>query len=615
MTKSYDDWLTEELLEVLLESAGASTTIIQTPAVGGSTFGAASPYLDSDITEPDLLPEDEEGAGKNVDMTKAEEFVLVLPKYVPTEAWGDPNSLERKQVQEIFNTIGGAATIDAKLDFITNTINNPTGKITGVRRILGTIILLESFAAVIRSFNEASAGFVFEGFLAALLRGSQKSERSEKGNLPIEDLIAFSELPGHQGTPVSLKLLSNKTNVEGSYTNLVDALFVDYAKEGMLYIVARKDGQQIALEQFHLDRNNFLNAIARLPNGELKEGAEKLLATDKLSAAQVAQAFNKLPSNAKGYKARYKLLQQTRGYSRRSAAASQTTDAGEEGETKINWDDANVAFRNPSRWGDEKFEKFFNEVEPLPDDLKHVWNTSKEQMDATFLQVVRKLGKVLRGKDDTKEPTALMDLVTREIPKWLEAGAGKIKHPESYMGGKTRVDYLSKVDGGEDKIMKLRDAHKVGAIVRLFVKAIAKAEGDIAESRRLAGPYTVEENKVAWQKMAEERGLLCEAAGGHGTQWTISPTQLDQIQGIDYKVLGTLPYSSDAAAKTAEQYMDVLYDDLYLFFKSAQDMSENANGYFFTKERGSGISKGRQAIKDATQAEAELTTQVDKEDK
>ena len=51
--------------------------------------------------------------------SRAKEFLLVLPKFVPTEAWGDPNSMERAQITRLFNVIGGPRTIDGKLQFWT----------------------------------------------------------------------------------------------------------------------------------------------------------------------------------------------------------------------------------------------------------------------------------------------------------------------------------------------------------------------------------------------------------------------------------------------------------------------------------------------------------------
>ena len=146
--------------------------------------------------EPEVLSE--------MSMDKAKEFMLVLPKFVPTEAWGDPNSMEREQINRLFSVMGGGRTIEGKLQFLQR-ITVPDNRITSPRRIISSLIILESLKAVIHSFNAASAGFVFEGWLSALLQGAQEAEISAKGNLPIQDLIAFSE--SDNPVPISLKLL------------------------------------------------------------------------------------------------------------------------------------------------------------------------------------------------------------------------------------------------------------------------------------------------------------------------------------------------------------------------------------------------------------------------
>ena len=112
----------------------------------------------------------------------AEEFMLVLPKFVPTEAWGKPESMEREQINRLFSVIGGGRTVKGKLDFLKR-VTVPDNKITSPRRIISSLIILESLKAVIYSFNASSAGFVFEGWLAALLQGVQEDEISAKGNL------------------------------------------------------------------------------------------------------------------------------------------------------------------------------------------------------------------------------------------------------------------------------------------------------------------------------------------------------------------------------------------------------------------------------------------------
>ena len=265
----------------------------------------------------DLIQEQEEG---NIKREKARQFVLSLPKFTPSEAWGKPGSMERKQIQKIFDTVGGGATIQEKLQFLNDSIENPRGGITSPTRIISTLILMESLASVIRSFNSASAGFVFEGFLAALFRGTQVAEISEKGNLPIQDLIAFSEIEGGNPVPISLKLLNQTTNIEGSYTNLVDSLD-EFGQ--MVYIVARKDVDRIALEKFTFTRDNFINAlITSSKGGTTKEAALFTLPpTVARTTDNSIKRLNKLKGDDNWPK-KYQLLQLTKGYRNRKKKAA-----------------------------------------------------------------------------------------------------------------------------------------------------------------------------------------------------------------------------------------------------------------------------------------------------
>lgn len=260
---------------------------------------------------------------KGLKRQKAEQFVLSLPKFTPTEAWGDPESMERKQIQKIFDTVGGGATIQEKLKFLNDSIENPTGKITSTTRVISTLILLESLAAVIRSFNSASAGFVFEGFLSALFRGRQEAEVSEKGNLPIQDLIAFSELEDSPSVPISLKLLNQKTNIEGSYTNLIDGLD-EFGN--MVYIVARKKGDRIEIEKFTFNRDNFIDAITSTAKGGRSKEKNLFLIPelDTEEENDPAQASIDLLNSLSGdenWPKKYELLKRTAGYRQKKKKA------------------------------------------------------------------------------------------------------------------------------------------------------------------------------------------------------------------------------------------------------------------------------------------------------
>ena len=256
---------------------------------------------------------------------RAKEFVLSLPKFTPTESWGDPNSMERQQITKLFNAIGGGRTIEGKLQFLQRIVD-PNSKITSPRRIISSIIILESLKAVIGSFNASSAGFVFEGWLSALLQGTQEAEISAKGNLPIQDLIAFSETD--RAVPISLKLLNKTTNIEGSYTNLVDGL--DEFGE-MVYIVARKDPEAggIKIEKFRFDQNNFIDALSTSARGGKTKGAGLFQLPNKTPEESIAilKATDNWPE-------KYGLLQYTAGYSERirkkRELANQTSQAAQE---------------------------------------------------------------------------------------------------------------------------------------------------------------------------------------------------------------------------------------------------------------------------------------------
>lgn len=246
-------------------------------------------------------------------VTTAKEFMLSLPKFTPTESWGDPGSMERKQINQIFSVIGGGYNTEKKLEYLQRIVD-PQNEITSPRRIIASLIILESLSAVITSFSSSSAGFVFEGFISALLHGEQVADVSDKGNLPIEDLIAFSGTD--KGTPISLKLLNLKTYIEGSLTNLIDALD-EYGE--MTYIVARKDkgGGTISIEQFVLNRDNFINALTTSAAGGTTAGKKSFQIIDfpGIEADFTPEESIAKLNSIENWEDKYELLQYIDGYS------------------------------------------------------------------------------------------------------------------------------------------------------------------------------------------------------------------------------------------------------------------------------------------------------------
>ena len=215
--------------------------------------------------------------------TKGEQLIIMLPNYQPSEAWGDPTHVDRKQIDGIFQIVRGGHNIGKRIESLNSFLDVAAAKRKrSARVIINTMIVIEALKAAMNHFNESSAGFVFEAFMAALTQGRQEAGRVG-GTLPIEDFIAWSEGGGTE-EPVSLKLLGKKTNVKGSFSNLVDYLFVRNADKdtpAIKYLVAYKhpdvghDGKEIpskvegekgdvgALEihEFVITRNNLIGFL------------------------------------------------------------------------------------------------------------------------------------------------------------------------------------------------------------------------------------------------------------------------------------------------------------------------------------------------------------------
>ena len=211
-------------------------------------------------------------------------YSIAIPKLVPTEAWGEPSQQSRKEINRIFSVITGGADIQKRIADINKFLDPESARRKkSANVILNMMMIVEALQATLNDYNESSAGFVFEGFMAALTGGKQIAGRV-RGTLPIEDFVAFSEIGGDD--PVSLKLLSPDTATHGSFTNLVDYLFVR-GKEKITYLIAYKlvvggKVERLQLFDFKIGRDNLVDVMLQSNNmGVL--GSQK--AADNLKAA------------------------------------------------------------------------------------------------------------------------------------------------------------------------------------------------------------------------------------------------------------------------------------------------------------------------------------------
>ena len=255
------------------------------------------------LGEASLTVEQEEGSS-------GRKFMMVVPKFSPSEAWGDPNSMERAQINEIFKVVRGGNSISARIQSINDYLDPAKAKRKySPRVIINNMIILESLKAALNHFSESAAGFVLEAFMAVLTGGFQQAERVG-GTLPIEDFVAFTEFGGTP-TAVSLKLLQKRTEIKGSFTNLVDYLFVR-GEPSIKYLVAYKNAksnvEKLDIYDFTISRDNLVsfivggaaNAHNRLLGGANEGQLQNILSNGSIE--DVAKAVTKLPGYTKGGK-------------------------------------------------------------------------------------------------------------------------------------------------------------------------------------------------------------------------------------------------------------------------------------------------------------------------
>jgi hypothetical protein len=205
-------------------------------------------------------------------IAEAERFSMSIPipKLNPNEAWGDPNSQSRQDIDRIFASITRQPSIQARIEHVNSFVDPARAqrKGTGDRfnAILNMMMIIEALQACLNDYSESSAGFVFEGFMAAVTGGKQIAGRVG-GTLPIEDFVTGDE------EAVSLKLLSPNTGIHGSFTNLIDYLFIRGGSgvPSIKYLIARKnseDGEnvsQLAISDFIITRENVVNIMTATP--------------------------------------------------------------------------------------------------------------------------------------------------------------------------------------------------------------------------------------------------------------------------------------------------------------------------------------------------------------
>jgi len=181
----------------------------------------------------------------------------------PSEQAGKIGTDERKRFQKYITRNVRGKTLTDKINTINAIVEGNPIEGAKISEIMGSLGAVKMLQQTLDDFNESTAGFLFEAFLAGLLQGKQVTERVG-GTLPIEDCMFFIDpKTGEIGQPVSLKLLSHKTKIEGSLENLLgffarpEIAAVAHQK-GIEYIVATKTKKnELDMYSFNIKPRNF----------------------------------------------------------------------------------------------------------------------------------------------------------------------------------------------------------------------------------------------------------------------------------------------------------------------------------------------------------------------
>ena len=215
------------------------------------------------LDSPFLVVEDEAPTVDDMSDQKTLDMILkMIPNIEVSEiGWSDVSTTDegeavsgpqRALLENCLNNIQGT-TFEERIDNVSmfyadgagiigqGADQSRTGRIT---QAISYLVFYKTLTKVITNFNASSAGFSFESFLSALVKGQQ----IQTGNATIADYT--DNLTGKE-IPVSLKLYrEGGLEVGGSYTDLVnDLVKPKFDFNGMRYVICTKDLSGKDLEQ------------------------------------------------------------------------------------------------------------------------------------------------------------------------------------------------------------------------------------------------------------------------------------------------------------------------------------------------------------------------------
>ena len=501
-------------------------------------------------------------------------YKIDIPTLVPSEAWGDPSHQSREDIERVFNVIRKKANMQERIEHVNSFIDPaqaakkaPGGNFHAVIRMMQ---IIEALQATLNDYTESSAGFVFEGFMAALTAGSQQADRVG-GTLPIEDFL------GVEGEQVSLKLLSPGTGIHGSFTNLLDYLYLrGGGQESIKYLIAYKDQDgdtvsSIKIYDFVINQNNFVDVMRGAGEFESKFGASaqpvELQVTDEEGNVVGTETLPALPD----------LLNNFDGSDEWRMKARKVLTHGE---------------TTTDKRGKKKFKA-------------HVPGYTKAGMFHN-MEIVGADGAVFdTDKLDRDAADNKQDLLRRKAKEGFKMGTVKAYESAARKAGKE----FAEANVGAEEAWREFTANNESMLDDLMMPLPAGTEdAEVAKAQKAQKRYF---NAIKRAFMEEYNNVLSEnswfglfheqekiflkeqqllAEGGRGedasSQWTITGAQMIKMTNVinvtDY---GTLNMSAENIDKCADIYIQKMEGDMITLLETTKEFTVNVGNYFTAAQR------------------------------